>query len=167
MTDNRKRIHILVGIISVLCVIGIIGQLSVIDKWTELSGTDKMREFEQKSDLPENNSVKEKYATPKAIRSKVDALLSKARAAKDANDFESVVDCYYDAVILEPEILQKWNKKRYIGAEMDIIKTIHKDPRLLEKTGDKSDKQMKTNYILSQLYKGCKKNKKNMSGLQL
>jgi len=159
MVDGVKKIQVLAYVIAGLCVLGIMREI-YLQNPEETIDIQKNAGNQTVSLGAESlglNTKKKRSATPKAIMIRVDDLLKKARQAKDKKDYNSMVDFYYDAVLLEPEIFAKWNKKRYIGAEMEIIKKIRKTHYLPHrKSTPAKDKLSKIDHLLSELYKGCK-----------
>jgi hypothetical protein len=160
MEDRQKTLKIIALTVVLICILGIIRELSPrqTKQRTSQSNSAQSQEVAPKTDAVEISAPNKNYTTPKIISIKVDKLLAKAREAVATQDYDRGIDFYYDAILLEPEILGKWNKERYIGDELDIIKKVRKTIYLPKRRSeDARERLMKINYILSEWYKGCKK----------
>lgn len=162
MVNNKKRIYGLVYIIAGFCVLGIIREIYLqrMENKIDQSNVATKRAGKIRGESLNKYTTERKSRTPKTIRAKVGTLLTNAHEAVNDKNYDRAVDLYYDAILLEPEIVEKWNKERYIGPELEIIKKLHKDRYFHKRRSKyKEDKILKMDSILSLLYKGCKKTK--------
>lgn len=159
MTTNTNTFRFSVYTVAALCALGVILQIftsagKVPDKPDTVT---QIRNKDEAGNSPTASQSTQRLSESKAITKKVDYLLARARQAATDRHYDRVVDLYYDAVLLESALVAKWNKDRYIGEELEIIKKLRRDYYLPKRrSGTAQGKLMKIDFILSKLMQGCK-----------